>query len=297
MCFFINDGQGNFEVPETTFAGYQGRFTMNDLDNNGFVDFAVSENQYNASGMAIVINNGNFNFDPVFSFYIGDQPRRPANGDFDLDGDIDIAVPLYDEAKVAVIMNTLNPVPVELVSFTAFVSMDNITLEWQTATEKNNSGFEVLRSAQNEKSWDRIGFVVGHGTTTEGNSYSFIDKNLELGSYSYKLIQIDFDGTRSESEIVNVEVSSQPIEYSLSQNYPNPFNPTTTIEYSIPESGHVSLKVINALGKEVTNLVSEYQQPGIYKVNFNGNKLSSGIYLYQISVGNFIETKKMIFLK
>jgi len=168
MCFFINDGQGNFGEPLTTFAGYQGRFTMGDFDLNGYMDFAVSENQYNASGLAIVLNNGNFNFDPVFSFGVGDQPRGPTNGDFDLDGDLDIAVPIYDEAKIAVVMNTLDPVPVELVSFTASVTQNYVTLLWQTATETNNSGFEILRSAQNDNNiWKRIGFVEGHGSTTD----------------------------------------------------------------------------------------------------------------------------------
>jgi hypothetical protein len=297
MCFFINDGQGNFGDPETTFAGYQGRFTMGDFDLNGFMDFAVSENQYNASGLAIVLNNGNFNFDPVFSFYVGDQPRRPANGDFDLDGDLDIAVPIYDEAKVAVIMNTLNPVPVELVSFTASVNDNDITLYWKTATEKNNSGFEIHRYAQNDNNWNQIGFVEGNGTTTEENNYSFTDKNLESGSYSYKLVQIDFDGTRNASEIVNVEVGSQPTEYFLSQNYPNPFNPTTTIQYSIPKSGNVKLTVYNSLGQMIKILVDDYKEVGTYTINFNASDLTSGIYYYRLNSDGKSIVRKMIILK
>ncbi|MCW8817054.1 MAG: T9SS type A sorting domain-containing protein [Ignavibacteriaceae bacterium] len=297
MCFFLNDGLGNFGEPVTTFGGYQGEFTMGDFDINGYMDFAVSENQYNASGMAIVLNNGNFNFDPVFSFYVGDQPRGPSSGDFDSDGDLDIAVPIYNSAQVAIIMNTLNPVPVELVSFTAFVSKYDVTLNWRTGTEKNNSGFEILRSAQNDNNWNQIGFIEGHGTTTEENVYSFVDKNLEPGSYSYKLVQIDFDGTRNESEVVTVEILNQPDEYSISQNYPNPFNPATTIQYSIPENGNVALKIFNALGKEVANLVNEFQQPGIYKVNFNGENLGSGVYYYRLESGRFSQTNKMILLR
>jgi len=96
-----------------------------------------------------------------------------------------------------------------------------------------------------------------------------------------------------------------PEKFVLSQNYPNPFNPTTTIQYSIPEGGIVNLKIFNLLGEGVADLVSEYQQPGIYKVNFNGENLSSGIYFYQLKAGNpstssgqgFIETKKMILIK
>jgi len=188
-------------------------------------------------------------------------------------------------------------VPVELTYFTANIDDNNVVLNWQTATEKNNSGFEILRSTQNENNWNQIGFVEGHGTTTEGNSYSFADKNLETGSYLYKLIQIDFDGTRNESEIVNADVSSQPKEYSLLQNYPNPFNPSTTIEFSIPESGNVKLVVYNSLGEEVSTLINNYEAAGSYKINFDAAGLPSGLYFYKLSAGNFSEVKKMIFLK
>ncbi|MCW8817055.1 MAG: YCF48-related protein, partial [Ignavibacteriaceae bacterium] len=88
-----------------------------------------------------------------------------------------------------------------------------------------------------------------------------------------------------------------PTVFVLSQNYPNPFNPTTTIQYSIPESGNVSLRIYNALGEEVANLVNEFQQPGIYKVNFYGENLSSGIYFYRLNVNNYSSVKKMILLK
>ncbi|MDH3268879.1 MAG: T9SS type A sorting domain-containing protein [Ignavibacteria bacterium] len=188
-------------------------------------------------------------------------------------------------------------IPVELSSFTAAVDNNNVTLNWQTATEKNNSGFEILRSAENDNNWNQIGFIEGHGTTTESKSYSFADINLEPGSYSYKLVQIDFDGTRNESEIVNVEIGSQPTEYSLSQNYPNPFNPSTTIQYTIPQSGNVRLIVYNSLGGEVATLVNEYKESGNYKINFDASNLSSGIYYYRLASNSFNEIKKMILLK
>jgi photosystem II stability/assembly factor-like uncharacterized protein len=188
-------------------------------------------------------------------------------------------------------------VPVELTSFTANVADNNVVLNWQTATEKNNSGFEILRSAQNDDSWNQLGFVEGHGTTTEENSYSFTDKDLRQGSYSYKLIQIDFDGTQTESEIVNIEVSSQPTEYSLSQNYPNPFNPSTTIEFSIPQSGNVKLVVYNSLGEEVSTLINNYGAAGNHKINFDATGLPSGLYLYKLSTANYSAVKKMIVLK
>ncbi len=102
---------------------------------------------------------------------------------------------------------------------------------------------------------------------------------------------------QSESEIVNVEINSQPTEYYLLQNYPNPFNPSTTIKYSIPESGNVKLIVYNFLGEKVATLVNGYKEAGTYRVNFNASKLSSGVYYYKIQSNRFSEVKKMILLR
>lgn len=94
-----------------------------------------------------------------------------------------------------------------------------------------------------------------------------------------------------------------PRDYSLKQNYPNPFNPSTTIEYSIPNSGIVSLKIYNILGKEIASLVNEEKSAGNYKVNFNASGLSSGVYFYRIRVNavgdnnNYVATKKFILMK
>jgi hypothetical protein len=88
-----------------------------------------------------------------------------------------------------------------------------------------------------------------------------------------------------------------PSEYKLFQNYPNPFNPNTIIQYSIPEKSLVSIKIFNALGKEVLTLVNEEKSPGYYEVEFDGSGLTSGIYYYQLISGNFNKTKKMILLK
>ena len=200
-----------------------------------------------------------------------------------------------------VVITTLNPVPVELTSFTAEALKNNIRLNWQTATETNNKGFEIERSQKsnikNQKEWEKIGFVRGHGTTTEENNYTYTDKNLEAGNYLYRLVQIDFDGTPNESEAVNVEISSQPLQYVLMQNYPNPFNPVTTISYSIPQDGNVQIKVFNSIGEEVSSLVNGFKNSGSYKVNFDASDLPSGIYYYRIKAGSFTSVRKMIVLK
>lgn len=114
---------------------------------------------------------------------------------------------------------------------------------------------------------------------------------------NYKLVprkNDDFIGYTTDGTEQNVpEVTT----YNLGQNYPNPFNPSTTISYSIPQSGFVEIKVFNVLGQMVKSLINMEQTTGNYKVIFDGSELSSGVYLYQINVGNYIQTKKMVMLK
>jgi hypothetical protein len=186
-------------------------------------------------------------------------------------------------------------VPVELTSFTANVVNNNVNLNWATATETNNQGFEIQRKSDNTE-YEQVGYVAGFGTTTEPKSYSFSDANVAAGNYTYRLKQMDFDGSFEYSNEVNVEVLT-PGSFELSQNYPNPFNPNTTINYKLPISGQITLKVYNILGDEVATLVNEEKPAGSYEVNFNSEKLASGTYFYKLQADSFIETKKMILLK
>jgi hypothetical protein len=88
-----------------------------------------------------------------------------------------------------------------------------------------------------------------------------------------------------------------PREMQLAQNYPNPFNPSTTLQFSLAKSGHVSLEVFNILGQHVATLVSEVLSTGTYRVNFDASALSSGVYLYRLTAGDFVQTKKMVLMK
>jgi hypothetical protein len=185
-------------------------------------------------------------------------------------------------------------IPVELVSFTSSVIGNDVQLTWMTASETNNMGFEVERLSGS--SWDKLGFVNGNGTTTETRSYSFADKNVNAGTYSYRLKQIDFDGTFEYSNVIEVDVSS-PQQFELSQNYPNPFNPATTISFSIPQSSFVTLKVYDIIGNEIATLVNENKAAGRYEINFDASNQSSGVYLYSITAGNYNEVRKMTLIK
>lgn len=186
-------------------------------------------------------------------------------------------------------------VPVELTSFSASVDKNDVTLNWITASELNNLGFEIQKKNLKGE-FESIGFVNGKGTTTNINEYTFTDKQVNAGNYVYRLMQKDFDGTINYSETVNVEVSL-PLQFSLEQNYPNPFNPSTTITYAVPVAEFVSIKLYDVLGNEVTTLVNEVRQPGKYDLLYNAGNLSSGVYYYQIKAGNFTQTKKLMLMK
>ena len=155
-------------------------------------------------------------------------------------------------------------VPVELTSFTASVQSAVVSLNWTTATETNNQGFEVQRKAKDSE-FEKIGYVPGFGTTTETKSYSFTDSKISSGIYSYRLKQIDFDGSYEYSPEVEIQVTT-PLVFSLEQNYPNPFNPSTTIEFTLPQKEFVSLIIYDVLGNEVATLVNEEREPGSYEV-------------------------------
>src|SRR5690606_35913726 len=151
---------------------------------------------------------------------------------------------------------TLQQIPVELSSLSAVTERNNVTINWSTASETNNSGFTVQRQLAGTTEWAEAGYVDGKGTTTEVTSYSFVDKGVQVGKYSYRLKQTDFDGTFEYSNVIEVDVST-PREYTLFQNYPNPFNPATTIEYSLPEKSNVTITIYTALGELVKTLVKQ----------------------------------------
>jgi len=196
-------------------------------------------------------------------------------------------------------------IPVELSSFTAETGKNTVALNWSTATETNNNGFEIERKLKNQE-WVTIGFVQGKGTTTEIQNYSYSDDYSSLpyeGTVLYRLKQIDYDGSYEYSDQLAVNLTFIPSDYYLSQNYPNPFNPSTTIKYSLPVESIVRINIYNALGEIIEELVSKSQSSGNYEVTWNAQNYSSGIYYYSFEVNSadgsqsYREMKKIVFLK
>jgi hypothetical protein len=196
------------------------------------------------------------------------------------------------------------PLPVELVSFTASLNKNAVMLNWKTATEANNYGFEVeRRTISNQQitqssidNWQKIGFVKGNGNSNSPKSYSFSDATPPCGKVLYRLKKIDTDGIYKYSDVVEVNVDA-PSQFVLEQNYPNPFNPTTKIKFDVPKECNVTLKIFNMLGQEVITLVNKVMLPGHQEVIFNASELASGMYIYRIQAGNFVQTKKSLLMK
>jgi hypothetical protein len=207
--------------------------------------------------------------------------------------------------------------PVELTSFTAAVVNSGIELRWNTATEVNNHGFEVerknvsrfmsqvsggnsstLKHETSNSEWTRIAFVDGAGNSNSTHEYSYTDRSLSAGTYAFRLKQIDRDGKFTYSPEVEVTVASAPAKFELAQNYPNPFNPSTTIGFTLQVSGSTTLKIYDAIGREVATLVNENLEAGVYHQRmFDASNLASGIYFARLSSSGHSLVRKMQLMK
>lgn len=189
-------------------------------------------------------------------------------------------------------------VPVELTSFSAKQVDDKVELNWITASENNNNGFEV-ESSSDGTNFEKIGFVAGNGTSTSLNNYKFIDsRNINSTCY-YRLKQIDYDGTINISQVISVNVVNN-YDYALEQNYPNPFNPTTNILFSLKEDGQVTLSLYNVLGQKIAELINNKLAAGKYNITLDANKynMTSGVYFVEMNVKDkYNQVKKINLIK
>lgn len=191
--------------------------------------------------------------------------------------------------------------PVELSGFYYRMEDGNIILEWTTASELNNMGFEIQRKSET-LDWEKLGFENGNGTTANKNKYNFVDNNPSSGINTYRLKQIDFDGSVTYSKEIEIYVT-KPDKFLLEQNYPNPFNPTTKIRFRLSIASIVTLKIFNSLGEEIMTLINKKMTAmGNYDVNFDASGLASGVYFYSLEcIGvdgiNAASIRKMVIIK
>jgi len=145
-------------------------------------------------------------------------------------------------------------------------------------------------------SWNKIGFVKGSGNSNSPKEYSFVDKTALYGQYSYRLKQIDLDGSYEYSDTVAVTVGSKPQVYDV-KNYPNPFNPATKIRFELPKASYVTLTIYNSVGEQVAVLANEFLNEGIYEKTFDGSRLASGVYISVLQAEGVKISKKMLLVK
>lgn len=303
-----SDGKFIIAGYSTLGTGNPRKFELARINNNGSID-------------------GSFGSSGKVTTAIGSSSSEGHGVIVQLDGKIIVAGQSYNGSNYVLALARYNnpSLPVELTTFTASILRHaqygessakgtvSVELNWETATEVNNYGFEIEKHASSTLSmkddfipsgvegWEKIAFVQGHGNSNSPKFYSFLDNSISSGKYNYRLKQIDIDGSYEYSDIVEVDLGL-PSEFELSQNYPNPFNPITTIKYSLPVIGtenvqSVQLIVYDILGKKVVTLVNEQKASGNYKVEFNASNLSSGLYFYTLKTEKFVETKKMLLMK
>jgi len=297
----LSPAPGNWDYPRVenaNIASYNNKLFMfynGGSDENQDIGFSTSTDKVNwykdRNPCLVRGNNGEWDDWSIVASYV-----LYANGEYKM-----WYTGYANSTQAKIGLATSQTLPVEITSFTAISQLGKVMLDWSTATEINNLGFEIERKIiqnQNSGEWIRIAFVEGKGTTTEPQVYSYIDDISELNATSlvYRLKQMDFLGTYEYSSEVMVD-NPAPVDYVLYQNYPNPFNPTTTITFGIPIKTHVVLKVFNAVGEEVAQLYNGEREAGRYSFEFSAEGLPSGIYFYQLKAGEYNTIMKMILMK
>ncbi len=191
-------------------------------------------------------------------------------------------------------------IPVELSSFEVYQEAGHIILTWITETEANNFGFEIQRKS-NQEEFKTIAFIKGHGTSTSPHQYYYHDANLPAGCYSYRLKQINNDGSFQYSEI-RTTILTRQFSFKLHQRYPNPFNIETNLAFELPGDGNLQLCIYNLRGQLIRELINGYISMGCYNFSWDGrdsqgNLMNDGVYFAAIRWNDHQQVIKMILLK
>jgi hypothetical protein len=182
--------------------------------------------------------------------------------------------------------------PITLTDFKGSSQENNIILNWTTATENNNKGFEIQRS-QDGTNWTILGFVNGAGNSNQERKYTYTDNNLVPHLYHYRLKQVDQDGKFEYSRIVTIKLQGSKV-FELGQNWPNPFRGKTFVSFNLAEKRRVTLTLFDTRGKLIKTLLNETREAGNHVIDLNLQTLPGGVYYYKIVAGDFTDVKKMI---
>jgi aminopeptidase N len=256
--------------------------------NSGFFKMPVEIKIRFSTGADTTVKVMNDINNQLFTFSFN---RQPVSLQFD---------PLNNIVLKSATLTQVNPLPVELSSFTAVAKDNFIILKWSTASEKNNKGFEVERIKMSDVSnriWKKIGFVEGKGTTAGSQFYGFEDYVSDFSLYKYRLKQIDYNGTFEYSSVIEIQNGIRPDKFLLHQNYPNPFNPKTTIKVSLPQASVIKISLYNLIGELVKVITEGAFSDGDYSFEVDGKNLTSGIYIYELKTEKITLRNKMMLQK
>ncbi|QQS36630.1 MAG: SBBP repeat-containing protein [Ignavibacteriales bacterium] len=269
-------------------------------------DYSIHMNDYEEANASVSFYSGNKSF-KVFR----DDVLSLDNDRFFFDGGVSAVNPDQRDKS----LNLLNIINETVLEKSFFLTELDLSQNDSVKIENPDSSKLSLISYGSAKDYNiELNYVTENGVgifsasdieLTANTSHIFIPDWIDLtGSQLVVLIDVGNNGTIDDTLHLNntVDVKDEgsllsPKEFQLAQNYPNPFNPITTIQYSIPQRSNVVLKVYDVLGNEVAVLVNEEKYRGVYSVNFDASQYASGIYLYRIQAGSFVETKKMILIK
>jgi surface protein len=196
-----------------------------------------------------------------------------------------------------VLASDTEPLPVELAGFNAQMDGKKVRLTWSTASETNNAGFRIQRKAGNGEregrgDWETIGREKGAGTTTESKSYRFTDDDLPYAAdaLTYRLRQVDTDGSASLSETITVERGVTEVQ--LLGTYPNPAQQRATVRYALPEKQKATIRLYDILGRRVRTVLNE-EQEGRHQRTLDVGTLPSGVYFLRLRAGGETRTQKL----
>jgi phosphodiesterase/alkaline phosphatase D-like protein len=265
---------------------------MDDGTNAGLPEIMAANLDIQNSGTAALFSTLGVNIWNKGGQGISVDEMNNAFGNADVYGNDSVVFRLIDENGLLIASMTMYDQSLDnlqLTGLSALKDNDNIILNWSVPAVNNIKDFEI------QKSEDNIIYKTAGKVILSENRFTYIDP-FEPGFNFYRVRINSVNGSYRFSEIVQAEDLSIPVFY-LMQNYPNPFNISTRIRFSIPEDSKVSIDIYNILGEKVGAILNEFRTKGIQEIEFNANRLSSGIYFYRITTGSYSDIKKMVLLK
>jgi len=314
LDLLITGEDANFNPTATLYLGYgQGGFTeanagltgvhfgssaaIADVDGDGNKDLLITGFDGDNLTATLYLGDGESGFSEANAGLTGVSLGSVSIADVDEDEDPDLLITGASAASgsaSSIVYENLfdDPLPVELAGLDATADGEKVHLTWRTASETGNARFEVQRKASQQGSWTRVGSVEGSGTTTEAQSYRFTDGDLpyDADALTYRLKQVDTDGSASHSRTVAVDRSVAEIE--LPGTYPNPARSQATVRYAFPEKKEVSLRLYDTMGRQVRT-VAQGKQEGRHKRRVDLSNLSSGVYFLRLRAGQKTKTRRM----